>query len=133
MDPAYPKPVPGAAVVALRGDEVLLAQRGREPGRGQWSLPGGSIEAGETARAAAAREAWEETGIRLRVMDVVEVYDAIFSAEPPAPGFHYCVADFLAEPEDPAAEPRAGDDALDARWVPVAEIENLGVTDALRT
>src|SRR4051794_10503498 len=106
------RPVAGAAVVALRGEAALLVRRGREPGRGTWSLPGGKIEPGETARAAASREAWEETRLRLRVLDVVDVFDAIFPAAGGGPGFHYCVADFLAEPEDPAAEPQAGDDAL---------------------
>src|SRR5947208_16633806 len=110
------RPVAGAAVIALRGDEVLLVRRGREPRRGDWSLPGGSIEPGETARQAAAREALEETGLRLIVRDVVDVFDALFPAADGRPGFHYCVADFLAEPEDASAEPCAGDDALDARW-----------------
>src|SRR5205085_5016645 len=96
--------------------EVLLVRRGRAPRQGEWSLPGGSIEPGETARQAAAREALEETGLRVIVRDVVDVFDAIIPEAEGRPGYHYCVPDFLAEPEVPAAEPRAGDDALDARW-----------------
>ena len=67
------RPVPGAAVVCLKDDRVLLAQRGREPNKGRWSFPGGKIEAGETARETARREALEETGIRVRVLEVVDV------------------------------------------------------------
>jgi thiamine-phosphate pyrophosphorylase len=127
------RPVAGAAVIALRGDEVLLVRRAKEPRQGDWSPPGGSIEPGETARLAAAREALEETGLRLIVRDVVDVFDAIIPAADGRPGFHYCVADFLAEPEDPLAKPLPGDDALDARWVPFSEVEALGVSAAVRT
>src|SRR5947208_16987411 len=89
------RPVAGAAVVALRRDEVLLVRRGRAPRQGEWSLPGGSIEPGETARQAAAREALEETGLRVIVRDVVDVFDAIIPASEGRPGYHYCVPDFL--------------------------------------
>jgi thiamine-phosphate pyrophosphorylase len=125
------RPVAAAAVVALRGESVLLVRRGSEPRLGEWSFPGGSIEPGETARAAAAREAWEETSLRLRVLDTVDVYDALFPAPDGGTGFHYCVADFLAEPEDPLAEPVAGDDALEARWVPLADLAELGIARTL--
>jgi len=118
------RPVPGAAVVCLRGDEVLLVQRGTEPNRGRWSFPGGKINPGETARQTAAREALEETGLRVHVLDVVDVYDAIF------PPYHYCVADYLAVPMD-AAEPVACGDAMDARWVSAARIPEYDLTDAM--
>jgi thiamine-phosphate pyrophosphorylase len=118
------RPVAGAAVVCLKGDCVLLAQRAQEPNRGRWSYPGGKIEPGETARQAAAREADEETGVRVTVLDVVDVYDAIF------PPFHYCVADYLAVPIDDA-EPRPGADAMDARWVSFSEIGEYDLTEAM--
>lgn len=119
------RPVAGAAVVCLRGESVLLVQRGQEPNCGRWSYPGGKIEAGESAREAAAREALEETGLRVRVLDVVDVYDAIF------PPFHYCVTDYLAVAEADA-EPRASGDAMDARWVPFSEVEGYAITDAMQ-
>src|SRR5688500_5355725 len=118
------RPVAGAAVVCLKNDCVLLVQRAQEPNRGRWSYPGGKIEAGETARQAAAREALEETGLRVQVLDVVDVYDAIF------PPFHYCVADYLAVAEDDIVPlPRA--DAMDARWVSFAEVDDYGLTEAM--
>jgi thiamine-phosphate diphosphorylase len=118
------RPVAGAAVVCLNGDSVLLVRRGREPNKGRWSFPGGKIEAGETAREAAARETREETGLRVSVLDVIDVYDAIF------PPFHYCVADYLAVPEGGTALlPQS--DVLDARWVPFAELGAYDLTPAM--
>lgn len=118
------QPVPGAAVVCLYHDQVLLVQRDREPNRGRWSFPGGRIEPGETARDAAARETLEETGIRVRVLDVVDVYDAIF------PPFHYCVTDYLAVPEQ-HADPHPGSDAMNVRWVPFEDVADYDLTEAM--
>jgi thiamine-phosphate pyrophosphorylase len=117
-------PVPGAAVVCLHRDRVLLVQRDREPNRGRWSFPGGRIEPGETARAAAARETLEETGVAVQVLDVVDVFDAIF------PPFHYCVTDYLAVPESDV-EPVANTDVMDARWVSFSEFEEYQPTEAM--
>jgi thiamine-phosphate pyrophosphorylase len=112
-------------VVCLHQDRVLLVQRGREPNLGRWSFPGGRIEPGETARDAAFREALEETGLRVHVLDVVDAYDAIF------PPFHYCVTDYLAVPEDDG-DPRAGSDAMDARWVPLSDTHAYDLTEAMQ-
>jgi thiamine-phosphate pyrophosphorylase len=117
-------PVAGAAVVCLDGERVLLARRGREPNKGRWSFPGGKIEPGETARAAAAREALEETGVEVRVLDVVDVYDALF------PPYHFVVADYLAEPVG-EQQPRGQSDATDARWVPFADLHAYDLTEAM--
>lgn len=118
------QPVPGAAVVCLKQDCVLLVQRGREPNRGRWSFPGGKIMPGETARQAAAREALEETGVQVRVLDVVDVYDAIF------PPYHYTVSDYLAVAES-FDEPVPGDDVLDARWVSFSDVDRYDLTEAM--
>jgi thiamine-phosphate pyrophosphorylase len=119
------KPVAGAAVICLDHDRVLLVQRGREPHRGRWSFPGGKIEPGEMARQAAERETFEETGLRVRVLDVVDVYDAIF------PPFHYCVADYLAVTEGEWI-PRPGGDVMDARWVSFVDLDDYDLTEAMR-
>jgi thiamine-phosphate diphosphorylase len=115
-------------VVCLYGDYVLLAQRGREPNRGRWSFPGGKIEAGETARDAARREAWEETGLEVVVEGVVDQYDAII------PPYHYCVTDYLARPATTTLEPpplTPQSDAMDARWVPVNSTAEYNLTPAM--
>lgn len=126
------KPVAAAAVVAIWGDSVLLVRRGQAPRVGSWSFPGGAIEPGETARQAAEREAFEETGLRVVTQDVVDVFDAIV---PPCDGsveFHYCVADYLGVIEDLDAEPRAGDDAADVCWAPLDSLGPFEITDAMR-
>ena len=125
------RPVAAAAVVALNGNAVLLVRRGKAPSHGRWSFPGGSIEPGETAWEAARREAREETGLELRVLDVVEVYDAIFPSPDGERGFHYVVADYLAVPTDDR-EPQPLTDVSEARWVPLSEVEAYEITDAMR-
>lgn len=119
------KPVAGAAVICLDHDRVLLVQRAREPNRGRWSFPGGKIEPGEMARQAAERETLEETGLRVRVLDVVDVYDAIF------PPFHYCVVDYLAVTEGDWI-PTPGGDVMDARWVSFVDLDDYELTEAMR-
>lgn len=118
-----PGPIPAVGVVCLRtgadgGDEVLLIRRGKPPREGEWSLPGGRIERGETVRDAALRELVEETGVEARLLDLIEVVDGLFGPE-----HHFVLIDFLAEWI--AGEPVAGDDAAEARFVPLAEIETL--------
>src|SRR2546423_9283328 len=93
-----PRPVASVAVVALYNEHVLLVQRDKEPYRGKWSFPGGSIEPGETSREAARREAREETGLKVEVLDVADVIDSIHAPQDGRPGYHYCIIDFLAVP-----------------------------------
>ncbi len=125
------RPTPAVAVVVLRPDEILLVRRAKEPSRGRWSFPGGSVELWETAREAARREVREETGIEVRVLDVVEIFDAIVPATADHPGFHYCIAEFLAVPADDA-EPVPATDALDARWVGFRDLERYEISDAMK-
>src|SRR5947209_12802661 len=93
-----PRPVASVGVVALCGDSVLLVRRDKEPYRGKWSFPGGSIEPGETSREAARREALEETGIEVELLDVADVLDSVHPPEGGRPGYHYVIIDFLAVP-----------------------------------
>jgi 8-oxo-dGTP diphosphatase len=74
------RPVPAVGVVVLKSDEVLLVRRGTPPRLGQWSLPGGRIEFGETVEAAALRELKEETGVEAELLGLIEVVDAIFTS-----------------------------------------------------
>lgn len=118
-----PGPIPAVGVVCLRrdafgGDEVLLIRRGKPPREGEWSLPGGRIERGEAVRDAAMRELVEETGVQARLVDLIDVVDGLFG-----PDFHYVLIDYLAEWL--SDEPVAGDDATEARFVPVADIDSV--------
>ena len=105
--------VPAVGVVCFRGDEVLLIRRGQPPRLGEWSLPGGRIEFGETVEAAALRELLEETGVVAELAGLVAVVDGLFGER------HYVLIDYAARWV--SGEPVAGDDAADARFMPLSE------------
>lgn len=117
MPPSLSAPVPCVGVVCLRGDEVLLIRRGKPPRPGEWSLPGGRIEPGEPAVAAALRELREETGVEAEIAGLIDVVDGLF----PEAGRHYVLVDYAARWL--SGEPVAGDDAAEARFVRLAEAE----------
>ena len=108
-------PVPTVGVVCLRGDQVLLIKRGSAPRLGQWSLPGGRLEWGETTAVAALRELVEETGVQARLLGLVDVVDGLFTSAAGETTRHYLMIDYAARWI--SGEPVAGDDAADARFV----------------
>ena len=119
---AYPdRPIVGVGAVILRDNRVLLVRRGTEPLRGEWSLPGGMLEIGESLRQAAEREVLEETGLRVRAERVIEVFDSITPDAFGRTQFHYVLIDFLCLPI--GGELRAGSDVADAVWARVDELE----------
>lgn len=109
------------AVVLDAGGRVLLVRRGRPPSAGAWSLPGGHVEPGESLKAAIAREVLEETAVRARVVCALCVVPIARE------GYAYSIHEHLLVPLEAAAEPRAGDDAADARWVEPAEAAAMGL------
>ncbi len=113
------KPVDCVGVICFRGDDVLLIKRGTAPRKGEWSIPGGRIEAGETERDAALRELFEETSIMAALEDKVAIVDAQFE------NFNYRLHDYAARWI--SGEPKFGDDAADARFVPPHELDALGM------
>ncbi|GLS00263.1 DNA mismatch repair protein MutT [Brevundimonas denitrificans] len=119
MSVSLPTPVPCVGVVCLRGDSVLLIRRGTPPRQGEWSLPGGRIEPGERAADAALRELREETGVAAEITGLVDVVDGLF----PEAGRHYVLIDYAARWL--SGEPVAGDDAVEARFVALGEVETL--------
>lgn len=107
----------GVGVVCLRDDDVLLVRRGKPPFLGQWSIPGGGLEPGETTREAALRELHEETGVTARLIGLLDVIDILgYSAAEDRDGAdgQMVLIDFAAVWT--LGEPKAGDDALDARF-----------------
>jgi 8-oxo-dGTP diphosphatase len=116
-------PIVGVGCVVVRDGALLMVRRGKEPAKGLWSLPGGRLEHGESLAEAAAREVLEETGLEVRVSDLLGVYEALGDA-------HYVVLDYSAEPVG-AGEPTAGADAAEARWVALGEISTLDCTPRL--
>ena len=119
MTGLLPAPVPAVGVVCLRGDSVLLIRRGTPPRQGEWSLPGGRIEPGDRAVDAALRELGEETGVEAEITGLIDVVDGLF----PEAGRHYVLIDYAARWV--SGEPVAGDDALEARFVALDEVDSL--------
>lgn len=125
--PLTPRPAVGAVV--FHHSRVLLVRRGKPPAAGVWAIPGGTILLGETLQAAAEREIFEETGIRILAGDPIHAFDML-RTENGRIRFHYVIVDLSASYID--GEPRAGDDALEARWVSPDEFAQLAVNPATR-
>jgi ADP-ribose pyrophosphatase YjhB (NUDIX family) len=126
MSRAYPaRPIIGVGVVVWHGDRVLLVQRGRPPRQGQWSLPGGAQQLGESLAEAARREVLEETGLTVDLGDVIATVDSIERDPEGRVRYHYTLIDFTAEAH--GAELVPGDDAADACWFDLDQIAGLGL------
>jgi 8-oxo-dGTP diphosphatase len=124
MNREYPAlPMVGVGVVVWQGERVLMIRRGKEPRRGQWSLPGGLQELGETVAEAAAREVREETGVEIGPPVLVEVVDAVQRDDDGRIRSHYTLIDLTAEWL--AGEVVAGDDAMAAAWKSLDEVRTL--------
>ncbi|MBW3666123.1 MAG: NUDIX domain-containing protein [Actinobacteria bacterium] len=113
-------PVVGVGVVIIEEGRLLVVRRGREPGRGLWAVPGGKVHPGETLAAAAAREAYEETGLDVEVGEVAWVGEHVDDEN------HIVLIDFLATVR--AGEPVAGDDAIEVAWVAIDDPGDLPLT-----
>ncbi len=118
----------GASAVVLRGGEVLLVERGKGAARGLWSLPGGHVEAGETAMDAAVREVREETGLAVRILGFLAEHEVPVAATPERPAMRYLLSVFfgIAEGDQP---PGAAADARDARFVALPDLPSYRLTD----
>ena len=125
IEPVGPKV--GVGVVVLDGARVLLIKRGKPPKMGEWSLPGGHLELGETLKAAAAREVAEETGMHVVVRDLLDVVDLIEFAADGAVSRQFALVDYWAEIAGGTLT--AGDDAADARWHTIDDVAMLGLWD----
>lgn len=121
---SYPaQPAVGVGVVVWRGDKVLLIKRGQAPRKGEWGLPGGKQELGETIMQAAVREVREETGLDIAPLGIITAIDAITRDRQKKIEYHYTVVEVVAESRD--GEAKAEDDALEVRWAAPEEIETL--------
>ncbi len=124
MKREYPdRPIVGVGAVIVHEGKVLLIKRGAPPLMGEWSLPGGVVELGETLRTAAEREALEETGLIVKAGEVLEVFDRIVPGSEGRPQYHYVLVDFLCRVE--GGDLRAGGDAADATWAGEEELEKF--------
>ncbi|MGH9264282.1 MAG: NUDIX hydrolase [Acidimicrobiales bacterium] len=112
--------------VAVADDRLLLIRRGHGPAAGEWSLPGGRVEGGETLAEAVVRELAEESGLEAVCDDLVGWVERI------GDGYHFVIFDFLVTVLDgPEKLPQAGGDAAEAAWVPLDEVPRLRLTEGL--
>ena len=116
----------GVAGLIIENDRILLIERGKEPMKGYWSLPGGLVEVGETLEIAVRREIREETGLEVDILSLVEVFERITPDAEGRPEYHFVLMDYLCRPTSGAM--RAGDDAARAQWFTEPEIAELLIT-----
>ncbi|MFP5226985.1 MAG: NUDIX hydrolase [Acidobacteriota bacterium] len=120
----YPDaPIAGVGAVIVRDRHVLLIRRGQEPLKGEWSLPGGAVELGETLGAAICREVLEETGLVVEVVDTVKVFDRISRDDEGRVRYHYVLVDFLCRVTGGSLA--CATDAVEARWATAEELDGL--------
>jgi ADP-ribose pyrophosphatase YjhB (NUDIX family) len=128
-------PVVGVGGVVIRDGRALLIRRGSEPLKGQWSIPGGLLELGETLEEGVRRELREETGLDVRVLDLIEVFERIWPEPKPGrpapsaserPRYHYVILDYLCEA--PHGEPKAGSDVTEVAFASEDELEGYRLT-----
>ncbi len=125
----YPdRPIIGVGAVIIENGRALVVRRGTEPLKGQWSVPGGVLELGETLRQGAEREAKEETGLEVEAGEVLEVVDRIMRDPEHKVQYHYVLVDFLCRRV--AGEARPGEDADDLRWVTPEELGSFPIADS---
>jgi 8-oxo-dGTP diphosphatase len=125
----YPqRPVVGVGGVVIANGRALLIRRGHAPLEGQWSIPGGTLEVGETIVEGIERELAEETGIQVRVLELIEVFERIFRDKDGKVQYHFVIVDYLCEMAGGTA--RAGGDVVDVAWATEAELPRFGLTEA---
>ena len=131
MSREYPEfPFVGVGAIIVRGGRVVLIRRGQAPLLGEWSLPGGVLECGETLREAAVREVREETGLIVQAGDLLGVYERVTRGDDGRVRYHYVLIDFLCVPA--GGQLHAGSDAADASWFSPQELEGLNLPQDTR-
>ena len=135
----YPEhPMVGVGGVVIEGDRALLIRRAAPPAQGEWSIPGGLLETGETIEQGIVRELAEETGLEVGVVGLIEVLERIFPAPPGAngappdpkrPQYHFVILDYLCEVR--GGKLVAGSDAAEFAWAREEELAKFNVTVAV--
>lgn len=129
----YPaRPIVGVGAVIMHEGRLLLVKRGVEPAKGKWSIPGGVVELGEGVRDAVVREVREECGLDIEIVTdtPMDALDSLVTDEGGRLKYHYVLLQFLARPRGGTLKPAS--DVLEARWVPLEEVETYDITKSLR-
>ena len=120
----YPdRPLIGVGAIIVQDGQVVLVKRGHPPLQGEWSIPGGVLEVGETLREGVIREAREETGLEIEPLDLLGVFDRMMRDKKGHVLYHYVLVDFLCRVT--GGDLQAAGDADEARWFEPAEIADL--------
>ncbi len=117
----------GVGAIIADGGRVLLIERGQEPLRGTWSLPGGAVETGERLEDALRREVREETGLDVEPVSLVEIFERIMPDQDGRTEYHYVLMDYLCRVTGGRLE--AGTDAAQVRWVAPDELASYAITE----
>ena len=129
MKREYPdRPLIGVGAIIIDRGRALVVRRATEPLKGEWSIPGGVLELGETLRTGVVREAKEETGLDVVPVEVLEVYDRIVADADGRTRYHYVLIDYLCELA--GGELRAASDVSEVRWITEAELREFQIADS---
>lgn len=120
------RPVPGVGAIIIDSGRVLLVERGKEPLKGYWSLPGGAVETGERLVEALQREVREETGLEIEVVHLLDVFERITKGDDGRTEYHFILTDYICRPTGGTLQ--ASDDASRAQWFAENEIAGLKIT-----
>ena len=127
----------GVGALVFRRDAILLVERGRDPLKGYWSLPGGLVETGERLEAAIAREVFEETGLRVKPGPIFEVFERIIQDASGRPEYHYVLIDYVCKVVGSGVRSGdsgnrrlcPGDDVSRAEWVALRKLDQFRLTE----
>lgn len=124
----YPnRPILGIGALILNRNRILLVKRGKEPLKGWWSLPGGVLEVGERLEEGLKREVLEETGLEVRPLTIVEVFERIMPDKQERTEYHYVLIDYLCKVT--GGDLAAGDDVTDAEWIARKDLGEYRLTE----
>ena len=130
MRRSYPDhPIVGVGAVIVDGGRALLVRRASEPLMGEWSVPGGVLELGETLRDGVRREVFEETGLVVEPGEVLDIFDSIFTDGDGRTQYHYVLIDYLCRPVSGKA--KAGTDVSEVRWVSENDLGAMGLRESI--
>jgi len=127
----YPEhPMVGVGAIIVQDGKILIVRRGSEPGKGKWSVPGGLVELGETVEQAVVREVREECGLDVEVDKLIDIVDSMTFDKNGRLKYHFIILDFFVKIK--GGKLRPGDDAKEALWVPLEEVENYDLTKTFK-